>query len=76
MLWWIKVLNSELTLASLLCFWGSVRRDLPLMTTARLFCVQRQSSNVYAMFTPKLPNALDITKAALSLIIKGCFLPP
>lgn len=28
------------------------------------------------MFTLKVPNALDITKATLSLIIKGCFLPP
>jgi len=37
------------------------------MTTARLIGAKRLSSNVYAMFTPKLPNALDITKATLSL---------
>ena len=55
----LKYLNSELTLASLLWSFthdahdlGSVRRDLPLMTTALLlllffFCVQRQKKKMF-----------------------------
>lgn len=86
MLWWIKVFNSELTLASLL--WGFLFFSFFFFKHDAHYWVQLEetASNdncpatlckatiVYAMFTPKLPNALDITKATLSLIIKGCFL--
>lgn len=59
---------------------GSVRRDLPLMTTALLLfflCVQRQKKTkcLCHVYTLKLPDAL-LMLPALSLIIKGCFWPP